>query len=328
MYQTQSDKAPIAEAFFDVVRKDARFDSFSPVSGERIGVFRPEGVIPWRPEEEIPSQGGKKHPTRSVPKGFLNSKDEHTLVYDEEQRFATEDKATMTFTILELMWCCPGPDMGPAVVTANVRLRGQTMWQQMSYSLRESAIRFVYTHTTPSCLEFLSLKLFISSHLIYSFNFENRISEKKSGNEGSNAAVSSDGKVSVTFDFDQVERHRIFWDFLRNKEWNSVSAFIEKKVNFCACVLKSICIQSCHVLLLCIALILMHFYSCVDVHYFTSQAVAYNRGEMVRRKFRVMNLLAEMFDSTDWLILHSPFIFTAGVTKSVALCDVSDRVVY
>jgi hypothetical protein len=52
------------------------------------------------------------------------------------------------------------------------------------------------------------------------------------------------------------------------------------------------------------------------------QAVAYNRGEFERRKFRVMNLLADMFDNADWIILHSPFIYTAGVTKSVALCDV------
>jgi hypothetical protein len=36
-----------------------------------------------------------------------------------------------------------------------------------------------------------------------------------------------------------------------------------------------------------------------------------------------MNMLAAMFDNTDWLIVHSPFIYTAGVTKSVTLCDVS-----
>lgn len=53
------------------------------------------------------------------------------------------------------------------------------------------------------------------------------------------------------------------------------------------------------------------------------QAVAFNREDFVRRKYRVMNLLASMFDSADWVVLHSPFIYTAGVTKSVALCDVS-----
>ena len=52
------------------------------------------------------------------------------------------------------------------------------------------------------------------------------------------------------------------------------------------------------------------------------QAVAYNRDEFVRRKYRILNLLAEMFESADWLILHTPFIYTAGITKSVTLCDV------
>ena len=53
------------------------------------------------------------------------------------------------------------------------------------------------------------------------------------------------------------------------------------------------------------------------------QAVAYHKDEFMRRKFRVMNLLAEMFDSTDWHILHSPFIYSAGITKSIVVCDVS-----
>lgn len=64
------------------------------------------------------------------------------------------------------------------------------------------------------------------------------------------------------------------------------------------------------------AAVLIFPFSCVQV-------VAHNRDEFVRRKFRVMNLLASMFDTSDWLIVHSPFIYTAGVTKSVTLCDVS-----
>lgn len=55
---------------------------------------------------------------------------------------------------------------------------------------------------------------------------------------------------------------------------------------------------------------------------FILQAVAYNRDEFVRRRFRVLNLLAEMFESADWLIVHTPFIYSGGVTKSVVLCDV------
>ena len=56
------------------------------------------------------------------------------------------------------------------------------------------------------------------------------------------------------------------------------------------------------------------------------QAVAYHKDEFMRRKFRVMNLLAEMFDSSDWHILHSPFIYSAGITKSIVVCDVSTPV--
>jgi len=56
---------------------------------------------------------------------------------------------------------------------------------------------------------------------------------------------------------------------------------------------------------------------------FLLQAVAYHKDEFMRRKFRVMNLLAEMFDNTDWHILHSPFIYSAGITKSIVVCDVS-----
>lgn len=43
---------------------------------------------------------------------------------------------------------------------------------------------------------------------------------------------------------------------------------------------------------------------------------------VLRRKVRVMNLLADMFDSSPWVIVHSPYIYSPGITKSVALCDV------
>jgi hypothetical protein len=127
-----------------VVTKDSRFDMYSPNSGHRLGFFKPEGVIPWRPEEEIPAkQFGSKKPTRVVPRGYMNSKEESALTYDESIRLEVEIKANIVSTNLEVMWCCPEPEQGPAVVTVNVRLRDTTKWQQMSYSLKESAIRWV-----------------------------------------------------------------------------------------------------------------------------------------------------------------------------------------
>jgi hypothetical protein len=73
----------------------------------------------------------------------MNSKEESALTYDESIRLEVEIKANIVSTNLEVMWCCPEPEQGPAVVTVNVRLRDSTKWQQMSYSLKESAIRWV-----------------------------------------------------------------------------------------------------------------------------------------------------------------------------------------
>jgi len=39
----QSEEAPVAEAFFEVLRKENQFDMFSVNSGQRLGFFRPEG---------------------------------------------------------------------------------------------------------------------------------------------------------------------------------------------------------------------------------------------------------------------------------------------
>lgn len=110
-----------------------------------------------------------------------------------------------------------------------------------------------------------------------------RVSDKPDSVAAPDNAI-SDGKKTITFNFDQLERHRVFWEYLRAKDWTAVSSFLEKKV------------------------------------------IAYRNEEVLRRKFRVMNLLADMFDSCHWVIVHSPYIYSPGITKSVALCDV--RVVY
>jgi hypothetical protein len=61
-----------------------------------------------------------------------------------------------------------------------------------------------------------------------------RVSEKRSdqsADTSASVAASADGKGSVVFDFDQVDRHRKFWEYLRNKEWTAVATFLEKKVS-------------------------------------------------------------------------------------------------
>jgi hypothetical protein len=55
--------------------------------------------------------------------------------------------------------------------------------------------------------------------------------------------------------------------------------------------------------------------------YVDKYAIAWVRDDVIRRRYRIMNLLVSMFEDTNWLILHSPFQFKPGVTKSVVLCE-------
>jgi len=75
--------------------------------------------------------------------GYTNSKDEASLIYDEAIRLETEIKSTIVSTNLECMWMCPEPEMGNAVVCVNLRLRDSDKWHRLTYSMRESAIRWV-----------------------------------------------------------------------------------------------------------------------------------------------------------------------------------------
>ena len=58
-----------------------------------------------------------------------------------------------------------------------------------------------------------------------------RFTEKK-GAAIVDDSVGSEGNKAVVYDFDQVDRHRKFWEFLRNKEWQAVATFVDKKVRF------------------------------------------------------------------------------------------------
>ncbi len=154
------------------------------------------------------------------------------------------DKEEIVSTEFQAVWACPGPELGTVVVTLNLRLRNSGQWQQLSYSLKESPIR-VNQAVVP----------------------------------GSEDVAKSLGKDGAKFAFDQEDRHRKFWAFVRDKQWEAVASFLEKR-----CVL-------------------------------------YCGDEVHRKRFRAMNMLAEMFDSCEWLVLHTPFVFAAGHTKSVVLCE-------
>jgi hypothetical protein len=49
--------------------------------------------------------------------------------------------------------------------------------------------------------------------------------------QGSGGIATSDAdKADNKYHFDQAERHRMFWQFIRDKEWKSAASFVDKKV--------------------------------------------------------------------------------------------------
>lgn len=73
-----------------------------------------------------------------------------------------------------------------------------------------------------------------------------RVQKKKQklegdGEGGGGEEAEKAKNLNQGFDFDMVERHRMFFEYIRDKKWDSVASFLEKKsVMFsgkgCTCV--------------------------------------------------------------------------------------------
>jgi len=63
------------------------------------------------------------------------------FMYKEHRRYNKEGEEVTAPPAVEVMWQCPDPKSGPALVSVNFKLRGDTSWRKLRYSLKESAIR-------------------------------------------------------------------------------------------------------------------------------------------------------------------------------------------
>lgn len=103
-------------------------------------------------------------------------------------RFTGEE--ILSSTAVEMLWNCPPPNLGPVVVTVNLRLRNEKVWKKLTYSLKESPIRM------------------------------------NAGDDEDDV----NGEDGERYLFDQEERHDVFWSFIREQNWDAVESFFEKKV--------------------------------------------------------------------------------------------------
>jgi hypothetical protein len=104
-------------------------------------------------------------------------------------RFTGEE--ILSSTAVEMLWNCPPPNLGPVVVTVNLRLRNEKVWKKLTYSLKESPIRM-------------------------------------NAGDDEDEVNGEDGERYL---FDQEERHDVFWSFIREQNWDAVESFFEKKVD-------------------------------------------------------------------------------------------------
>eukprot|EP01038_Epipyxis_sp_PR26KG_P013480 gene13480-18085_t len=255
----QSQRKPISEAFIDIVVRDTRFDSFSPKSGFRLGQFQLNAPIPNKTKSEDmvldPRNLLKNKPQRKIPYGLYLTASDQAFIYDENIRFEKtknhENAENVLTTEFETIWKCPTQSfLGSAIVNVNFKFRKSSQWIQLTYSLKESRSRIESTEN------------------------DNKYIDDNNSTTGNNINM-----ISNTFSFDQEERHQKFFEYIRDKNWEAVASFVDKK------------------------------------------SVLYEGLTVHKRKWRVMNFIATVFDSSNWIILHNPIIFSDGVTKSVAICE-------
>jgi hypothetical protein len=127
---------------------------------------------------------GKPKQIREPPPYLLPSRDDHSLIYkdnlvsrpgemiaaatdEQEPEVTGEKEETDSTTVFEVVWNCPGPQLGVIAMIVNFSFVDSTEWYQLKYSLKESPIRYFPSHV--SChlcsIEFIYLN----------FSYKNRI---------------------------------------------------------------------------------------------------------------------------------------------------------
>lgn len=292
----------VDEGFLTVHAKNSEREIFTSSSGLRLGSFSPDSPIPWLPILTKVDPHGRRQIVRAPLVDAKLSGDGHSLIY-RPLPDTTKDNASMTNAVsmsmkpttlnsdlsqnavnspetpphksqLEIVWLCPEPNQGPAVITFTCKI--------LTPSAIGSDLDDDSNQNQKSPMKAVSRQ--DKEAMRTSEWIELRMSLKESpicANAYATTNANGSKKASKKFDFNQEERHTHFWNYVRAKEWKSAAAFIDKNA-------------ICHLR---------------------------DEEEVIHRRFRIMNLLVSMFDECSWMIIHTPFLYRAGYTKAVVICD-------
>ena len=139
---------PFVEAYLSVAVIDTLYDAFSPSSGQIMGKFVLDAPLPWDKgvledaARRASNASLKSLParTRDIPLGLTTTRDDQACVYTAAE-ITDNGKETPLPGAFSILWRCPDPDLGDAVVTVNLKRKNERKWSKLTYSLKESSMR-------------------------------------------------------------------------------------------------------------------------------------------------------------------------------------------
>jgi hypothetical protein len=145
------------------------------------------------------------------PLGLSVTRDNQALIYKAVQLTNLQTGEELPIlSAFSVVWKSPNPDLGAAVVTANIRRQNESKWTKLSYSLKESSQRI---YNKPKEEDLISGKY----------------SEKKALEDLAFKQLSFKNAEQKYSSFDQNRHHELFWEFVRDKQWASLEAFLDHK---------------------------------------------------------------------------------------------------
>ena len=183
----------ISEAFISVTAKDTQLDMFVEDSGKRIGTFLVSFPLPWEMDRAKIDILGIRKPERvgdDIPEGLIEVDEEQALMYRNKEQVIDDD----------------------GVVIEEAMSKFGCVWFCPGPDMGEALVKMNFR--------------FQKSDTWYTLSYSLKESPIRV-----QTAVSKDGNIEpiVNYSFDQEARHLAFFNYIREKNWDAVQSFIEKK---------------------------------------------------------------------------------------------------
>ena len=215
--------------------KSTEFETFKDTAGTRIGFFSLEDPIPWLPMESKLDPKGKKIYFRIPPIGTSVSKDNRSINYHPpptrdapgDSAAAVQQTVNLSRKVSEKQTEKLSNDVADDV---NVETNNNNADKNDQESVK-NALEVIYQCPEPE------IGLIV---IVFNFKLANknsvwqqlRYSLKESPIRMGQYAEGKEGKSKKNkFNFNQEERHSLFWEYIKKKEWKLAASFVDREVS-------------------------------------------------------------------------------------------------